>query len=145
QLRYARARRLPAIFHQRDAWDDFAAIVRAEGEGIRGVVHCFTGDARQAKIIVEEFGFRLGIGGVVTFRNAEPVRRAVRAIGLGHLILETDCPYLAPTPQRGRRNEPAFMPYVAEQLAQLFETDVDEVAAATNRNARELFGDGPAS
>jgi len=142
QLRYARERRLPAVFHQRDAFDDFVAVLRDEGAApLRGVVHCFTGNAEQARLLVDEFGLRLGIGGVLTFKNAGALRDAVRTVGLEHVVLETDCPYLAPVPHRGRRNEPAFVAATAAQLASLFETTPDDVVARTNATARSLFGD----
>jgi TatD DNase family protein len=141
QLRYARDRGLPAVFHQRDAFDDFAAILREEGAApLRGVVHCFTGNAEQAHVLVEEFGLKLGIGGVVTFKTADPLREAVRSVGLDHVILETDCPYLAPVPHRGARNEPAFVASTAAGLAELFGTTVDEIVTRTNRTARSLLG-----
>ncbi|MHB8177539.1 MAG: TatD family hydrolase [Vulcanimicrobiaceae bacterium] len=140
QLRIARERGLPVIFHQRDAYDAFVEILRDEfTPGMRGVVHCFTGDAQQAKVFVEEFGLRLGIGGVLTFKNAEPLREAVRAVGLAPLILETDAPYLAPIPHRGKRNEPAFVLRTAERLAEVVGMSLDEVRTVTDRNARALF------
>ena len=141
QLTYARARNLPAVFHQRDAFDDFVAIVRETTSGpVRGVVHCFTGEPDQARVLVEEFDLRLGIGGVLTFKNAQNVRDSVLAVGLDKLILETDCPYLAPIPHRGRRNEPAFMAATVALLAQLFETTVADIVSRTDVTARALFG-----
>jgi TatD DNase family protein len=141
QLRYARKHRLPLIFHQRDAYDDFVAVLRAEFEpGTRGVVHCFTGDAAQAQQYRDEFGLFLGIGGVLTFKNAQPLRDAVRAVGLDSLILETDCPYLAPVPHRGQRNEPAYVSATARKLAEVLEVDVAEITARTTANATALFG-----
>jgi TatD DNase family protein len=140
QLRFARERSLPVIFHQRDAFDDFRAILREEfTTGMRGVVHCFTGNAQQARVLTGEFGLFLGIGGVVTFANAQTLREAVRAVGVDSIVLETDCPYLAPVPMRGKRNEPAFVTYVASKIAEVLETGVAEIAAATDRNAEELF------
>jgi TatD DNase family protein len=140
QLRLARERNLPVIFHQRDAVADFCAILRDEfAPGMRGVVHCFTGDVGQARTFVSEFGLLLGIGGVITFANAHALREAVRAIGLGSIVLETDCPYLAPVPMRGKRNEPAFVAYVAEKVAEVAGTSVAEVTTATDRNAESLF------
>jgi TatD DNase family protein len=106
---------------------------------MRGVVHCFTGTAEQAQTLVGEFGLALGIGGVVTFANAHDLREAVRAIGIGAIVLETDCPYLAPVPVRGQRNEPAFLPHVASKLAELFDIPVDDIVTATDRNAEALF------
>lgn len=141
QLRLARERALPVIFHQRDAFDDFCAILR-EGFAppMRGVVHCFTGDAEQARRLTAEFGLALGIGGVVTFANAGALREAVRAVGAGAIVLETDCPYLAPVPMRGHRNEPAFVTHVAGKISEILETNVDEIVAATDRNADAVFG-----
>lgn len=140
QMRYARERKLPAIFHQRDAFPDFIEVVREECGTLRGVVHCFTGNAEQARRLSGEFGLLLGIGGVLTFKNAEALREAVVAVGLERLILETDAPYLAPVPYRGRRNEPAFMAATAARLAELFATSVDEVVRRTNAAANALFG-----
>ncbi len=141
QLRIARERAMPVIFHQRDAYDDFLAILREEfSPEMRGVVHCFTGNAEQAKTLAGEFGLALGIGGVVTFANAQPLRDAVRAAGLESIVLETDCPYLAPVPVRGRRNEPAFVQHVAAKLTEVFGIGLDEIVAATDRNAYALFG-----
>lgn len=141
QLRYARERGLPAVFHQRDAFDDFVAILREEAAApLRGVVHCFTGNAEQARLLVEEFGLRLGIGGVLTFKTAGGLREAVRAVGLEHLVLETDCPYLAPVPHRGSRNEPAFVAATAALLATLFDTTPADVVARTTETAGSIFG-----
>jgi len=142
QIGYARAAGLPVVFHQRDAGADFLAILRATWDRatMRGVVHCFTGDAAQATTFVEEFGLRLGIGGVLTFKTAEPLREAVRAVGLNPLLLETDCPYLAPVPHRGERNEPAFVSDTARKLAEVLGCELDAVLATTTATAGRLFG-----
>jgi TatD DNase family protein len=141
QLRIARERNLPVIFHQRDAFDDFVAVLREEfADGMRGVIHCFTGDSAQAKTFTDEFGLYLGIGGVLTFKAADALRDAVRAVGVGPIVLETDCPYLAPIPMRGRRNEPAFVSYTHARLAEVLDTDPGEILAQTDRNAKTLFG-----
>jgi TatD DNase family protein len=140
QVRYAVGRDMAAVFHQRDAFDDFAAVLRKEAAGgLRGVVHCFTDGPEQARILVEEFGLRLGIGGVLTFKSAQGVRDAVAAVGLEHIILETDCPYLAPVPYRGKRNEPAFIAATAAVLAQTLGCTVDDVRSETTRTAAALF------
>src|SRR6202166_2606526 len=140
QLGDARERALPLIFHQRDAYDDFAAILRDEfGRPMRGIVHCFTGDEAQARSFVEEFGLLLGIGGVLTFKNAQSLRDAVRAVGLDNIVLETDSPYLAPEPYRGKRNEPAFIAATATRLAELFQTGIADIIARTGANAAALF------
>ncbi len=140
QLAIARERDLPVIFHQRDAYDDFVAILReAFVPGMRGVVHCFTGDAAQARTYVDEFGLRLGIGGVLTFKTADTLRDAVRAVGIAPLLLETDCPYLAPIPMRGRRNEPAYMTHTAQSLAVLLDRTPSDIATITAATTRALF------
>ncbi len=141
QLAVARDAGLPVVFHLRDAFDDFIAILREEWTGaMRGVVHCFTGTAEQALIYTGEFGLLLGIGGVVTFPNADPLREAVCAAGIGNVVLETDCPYLAPAPMRGKRNEPAFLEHIAARVAAVLGMSPAEVGARTDGNARRLFG-----
>ena len=140
QIRVAQTFGFPVIFHHRDAYDDFIAILREEWKpGMRGVIHCFTGDADQAQTYVKEFGMSLGIGGVVTFKSAENVREAVKAVGIDALVLETDCPYLTPIPHRGKRNEPAYIPLIAEKVADVLDMSVDDVGKMTGENARALF------
>jgi len=141
QLDYARERRLPVVFHQRDAYDDFIAILRERWDRATqsGVIHCFTGTAAQAQTFVGEFGMQLGIGGVITFKTAEPLRDAVRAVGLDALVLETDCPYLAPIPHRGKRNEPAYVADTAATVARVLDRSIEEITTVTTRNAIALF------
>lgn len=141
QLDYARELGLPVVFHQREAMADFIAILREKWDRsvMRGVIHCFTGDASEARTFVDDFGLKLGIGGVVTFKTAEKLRDAVRAVTADALILETDCPYLAPVPYRGKRNEPAFMVESARKVAEVLAASERDVVARTSRNARELF------
>ncbi len=141
QLRLARETAFPVVFHQRDAFDDFAAILREEWvAGMRGVVHCFTGTPEQARTFVDEFGLFLGIGGVLTFPNAASLREAVVSTGAGSLVLETDCPYLAPAPMRGKRNEPSFVTHTAAELSEVLGMPFDELVDATDANAFTLFG-----
>ncbi len=140
QLAVARARSLPLIFHVRDAHARMMEILREERwQTLRGVVHCFTGDTREAEAYVHEFGLLLGIGGVLTFKTAAALRDAAAAVSIGSLLLETDAPYLAPVPHRGERNEPAFMRHTAEQLAQCLDLAPSDVIRCTNENARSLF------
>ncbi|MBV9148695.1 MAG: TatD family hydrolase [Candidatus Eremiobacteraeota bacterium] len=140
QIRFAHAHEMPVIFHHRDAFDDFVQILEQEWQaGMRGVVHCFTGDEAQARVYVDNFGLKLGVGGIITFPSAEAIRDAVCAVGLQACVLETDCPYLAPVPYRGKRNEPAFITATASALAQIVQKPLDEVLAITDENARELF------
>jgi TatD DNase family protein len=141
QIAYAHAHSLPVVFHQRDAYDDFVAILRETWDPtMRGVIHCFTGDTAQATTFVTEFGMKLGIGGVVTFKTAEPLRAAVLAVGLEALVMETDCPYLAPVPHRGKRNEPAFVLDSARTVANLLGISVADLMETTTETASELFG-----
>jgi TatD DNase family protein len=141
QIAYAHSAALPVVFHQREAYDDFVAILRETWDRttMRGVVHCFTGDAEQARIFVDEFGMLLGIGGVLTFKTAEPLREAVRAVGLAAIVMETDCPYLAPIPYRGKRNEPAFILESASAVAKVLGVDRDDVIATTTAAAKRFF------
>jgi TatD DNase family protein len=145
QIAVARKSKLPLIFHHRDAYADFTAILRDEYDPstMRGVVHCFTGNVEQARAFTEDFGLLLGIGGVLTFPNATSVRDAVTAVGLSAIVLETDAPYLAPVPMRGRRNEPAFVTHTARKLAEILNVRLEEVVGATDRNALTLFGKKP--
>jgi TatD DNase family protein len=142
QLAYARARDLPLVFHQREAHDDFVAGLRAgyDPRSQRGVVHCFTGTPVEARVFSHELGLMLGIGGVVTFKTAQPLRDAVREVGLDAIVLETDCPYLAPIPHRGKRNEVAYVADTARVVAEVLGVDVATVSARTDANARALFG-----
>ncbi len=140
QIGVARERKLPLIFHVRDAHVRMLQILREEFEpGMRGVVHCFTGNADQAEAYVCEFALFLGIGGIVTFKNAATLRDAVKAVGVDALLLETDSPYLAPMPLRGRRNEPAFMTHTLETLAQILGNDRAAVESTTTENAIRCF------
>lgn len=140
QLAYARSHELPVVFHQREAFETFVKILREQwADGMRGIVHCFTGSPSEARVLTKEFGLFLGIGGVVTFKNAQLLREAVRAVGVERLVLETDCPYLAPMPRRGDRNEPAFMGYTVDRLCEILVCDRVELLATTSRNARELL------
>jgi TatD DNase family protein len=144
QIAYARDQALPVVFHQRDAFDDFVGVLREvwDRATMRGVIHCFTGDAAQARTFVDEFGMLLGIGGVVTFKTAQPLRDAVAAVGLAPIVMETDCPYLAPIPYRGKRNEPAFVVQSARKVAEILGTGVDDVIAATTATAERFFALG---
>jgi len=142
QLAYARDRELPLVFHQREAHDDFVAALRDgyDARTQRGIVHCFTGTPAEADVFTREFGLVLGIGGVVTFKTATALRDAVKAVGLDAIVLETDCPYLAPIPHRGRRNEVAFVADTARVVAEVLGVSVDTVVARTDANAHRVLG-----
>src|ERR1700738_1762765 len=142
QLAYARERGMPLVFHQREAHDDFVAALRDGYDPAtqRGIVHCFTGTPAEARVFAGELGLVLGIGGVVTFKTAASLRDAVKEVGLGAIVLETDCPYLAPVPHRGARNEVAFVADTARAVADVLGVSVDDVVARTDANARRVLG-----
>lgn len=137
QLELARSLGKPVVVHTREADDDTYAIL-SELPPPSGVIHCFTGGPERARAYLD-LGLYLSIPGVVTFKNAEPLREAVRMAPLDRLLVETDCPYLAPIPHRGKRNEPAYVRLVAEAVAELKGLSLEEVARATTANAMALF------
>ncbi|MCS7155932.1 MAG: TatD family hydrolase [Bacteroidota bacterium] len=129
----------PLVIHNRQAHEDLLRILRQEARsGLRGVLHCFSGDEAFAREAIR-LGFLLGIGGVLTFKNSS-LARVVRAVGLEHLVLETDAPFLAPVPYRGKRNEPAYLVPICARLAEVLEQPISTVAHRTSENARRLFG-----
>ncbi len=129
----------PVIVHTRDAEEDTLSILREEGaDAIGGVLHCFTGSRALAEAAVE-LGFYISFSGILTFRNAADLRETARALPRDRVLIETDCPYLAPVPHRGRRNEPSFVVHTAQQLAELWETSVEDVQHRTGENAVRLF------
>ncbi len=138
-LALAERHRLPVVLHCRDAESDLRDIIAAERPGgLTGVVHCFTGGLEDALWYIER-GLVISFTGIITFKKAVELRDVARQLPLDRLMVETDSPYLAPTPYRGKRNEPAYVVHVAEALAELHETTVERVAEATANNARELF------
>lgn len=138
QLALARETGLPFIIHNRDASGDVMMVLREHGRGLPGLLHSFTGDAAMAAECVAE-GWYISLGGMMTFKNAEAIRTAVREVPLERILLETDAPYLTPVPLRGKRNEPAYVRYVAEFLAAERGLSVEEVARVTTKNARRFF------
>jgi TatD DNase family protein len=135
QLEIAAEFRKPIVIHTREAWEDTFAQLTSLPYG--GIMHCFTGDAAQARQALD-VGFHLGFGGVLTFPKAESVREAARITPVDRLLVETDCPYLAPVPHRGKRNEPAFVVDTARRLAEVRGTTPEAIAACTTRNFRAL-------
>lgn len=139
QIEWALHFDLPIVIHSRNSTDECIEVVSKHQKGkLRGVFHCFSGDIVQAKRVID-LGFYLGIGGVVTFKNSG-LDKVMEEISLEHVVLETDAPYLAPVPFRGKRNEPAYLKYVAEKLAGIKNVEIDEVAKITTDNAEKLFG-----
>jgi TatD DNase family protein len=139
QIRWALEFDLPIAIHSRNSTDECIEVVRRNQNGkLKGVFHCFSGNAEQAQQIMD-LGFYLGIGGVVTFKNGG-LDKVFETIGLDRVVLETDSPYLAPVPFRGKRNEPAYLKYVVEKLAGLKGISIEDVAEITELNVRTLFG-----
>lgn len=140
-LDLVRQRHLPVIIHCRAADADTLAMVRANVPDWRpwGVMHCFAGNTQVALECIE-LGLLISFTGILTFKNADALREVAGAVPLESMLLETDAPYLAPIPQRGQRNEPAFIPHIAGTLAQLKGVPVEEVARVTTKNAQQLFG-----
>ena len=129
---------LPIVIHSRESIDDILALLEPRPHPkLRGIFHCFTGTEEQAARIID-LGFLMGIGGVLTFKNAG-LDKVIESVSLKHLVLETDAPYLSPTPHRGKRNESAYIPLIANKLAQVHQTTVEEVARVTSKNAVDLF------
>lgn len=138
QLDVARQMHMPVSIHDRDAHGDMMAILKKEGRGIEGSIHCFSGSWEMAKELLK-MGWFLGVDGPLTFKNAAKLPDIIAKVPLDRLLLETDSPYLAPVPKRGRRNEPAFVRFIAEKVAQIRGISIEEVAAQTTGNAVELF------
>ena len=151
QLDLAATHNLPVVIHCRDAWEDVMAILCQWQESagfrdsplarrpVRGVLHAFSGQLSHARA-ARDLGFMIGLGGPVTFRNARDTHVLVRQLPLDQLLLETDCPYLAPHPHRGRRNEPALLPLVCDRIAELCGRAAIEIANTTTANAMRCFG-----
>lgn len=139
QLELARELNLPVLIHSREAAADTFEIMKEYGQGLKGVIHCYSYSKEMAKEYVK-MGFYIGVGGVVTFKNARKLKETVEEIPLSSIVLETDCPYLAPEPYRGKRNHSAYIKYVAEKIAELKGTTYEEVVNQTEKNAKEMYG-----
>jgi len=139
QIRWAKEHQLPIAIHSRDSFDEIFEILEVEkSTELKGILHCFTGNITQAHHAIE-LGFYLGIGGVVTFRNGK-IDQFLHEIPLKHIVLETDAPYLAPTPHRGKRNESRYLQLVALKLTEIYQTDLLTIASVTTENSKRLFG-----
>lgn len=139
QLGLARSHRLPVVLHCRDAEADLREVLQSEtSPPVRGVVHCFTGEYSDARWYIDR-GLLISLTGILTFKGATALRQTIARLPLDRLMVETDSPYLAPTPMRGRRNEPAYVVHVAQALAALLGASLEEVAACTTANAEALF------
>jgi TatD DNase family protein len=140
QIELARKYSIPYVIHSRSSFDEVMEIVSEfRNDNIKAIFHCFSGTVEQAQRVVEMGSFKLGIGGVVTFKNSG-LDKVVEAIDLKHLVLETDAPYLAPVPHRGKRNEPVYLLSIAQKIADIKQISIEEVASITTRNSIEIFG-----
>jgi len=139
QCNWAKELNIPVAIHARDSFEEiFDCLDEVNDENLTGVLHCFTGSTEQAQRVLDYGGFKLGIGGVVTFKKAG-LDKVVETLSLNDIVLETDAPYLAPTPNRGKRNESSYVLHVAEKLADIFNCSLNEIEMQTTRNAQSLF------
>lgn len=140
QIHWAKEKGLPIVIHCRESFDEIFEVLEEErDEKLYGIFHCFTGDLSQAKRAIG-FNMKLGIGGVVTFKNGK-IDQFLKEISLGHIVLETDSPYLAPVPYRGKRNESAYLSKVVKKLSEIYELSEKEIAQTTSQNALSVFVD----
>jgi TatD DNase family protein len=139
QIRLAKKHKLPIVIHCREAFDEIFEVLEEEkGDGLYGIFHCFTGTLEQAHRAIS-YGMKLGIGGVVTFKNGK-IDTFLNEIDLRHIVLETDSPYLAPVPYRGKRNESVYLINILKRLTEIYGLSEDEIGTITTRNSKEVFG-----
>lgn len=140
QIQLAQQYDLPYVIHARDSFDEVMEIVdEFKDNAPKAIFHCFSGTVEQAEQVIDHGNFKIGIGGVVTFKNAG-LDKVVDAIDLKHIVLETDAPYLAPAPKRGKRNNPDYLVLVAKKIAEIKNISIEEVAEVTTQNSKEVFG-----
>ena len=142
QIALADELKLPPMFHIRDAYEDMTAIF-AENAGKltrSGVMHCYSGSKETALELSRKYDFYFSFSGVITFKNAKKYPEIIRALPLSRLLVETDCPYMAPEPHRGEANKPAFVRFVAQKLAEILDMPYDEVVRITGENAARIYG-----
>jgi TatD DNase family protein len=140
QIEWAKQLNKPIVIHARDSFDEiFEMIDQYNDAHLKGIFHCFTGTSEQAQKIMDYGGFKMGIGGVVTFKNSG-LDKVIAPLSLDHFVLETDSPYLAPAPYRGQRNEPSYTRIVAQRMSEIFNCTVEEIGEKTSANALEVFG-----
>lgn len=139
QIQLAKKHKLPIVIHCRDAFDEIFEILESEkDETLHGIFHCFTGTKEQAKRAIS-YQMKLGIGGVATFKNGK-IDTFLNEIDLKHIVLETDAPYLAPVPFRGKRNESAYLSIIAQKLADIYEVSIEDIISVTTENSKLIFG-----
>ncbi|MGJ8760018.1 MAG: TatD family hydrolase [Polaribacter sp.] len=139
QIQWAKEKKMPINIHCRNAFDEVFEVLESEkSDDLRGIFHCFTGTLEQAKQAIS-YNMKLGIGGVATFKNGK-IDKFLNEIDIKHIVLETDAPYLAPTPYRGKRNESAYLTNVVDKLVDIYELSFDEIATITTQNSKDVFG-----
>jgi TatD DNase family protein len=139
QIKWAKEKKLPIVIHCRDAFDEIFEILETEkSEDLRGIFHCFTGTLEQAKKAIS-YNMKLGVGGIATFKNGK-IDAFLNEIDLKHIVLETDSPYLAPVPFRGKRNESSYIINVLEKLVDIYGISFNEIAEITTQNSKDVFG-----
>ncbi|QXP65839.1 TatD family hydrolase [Polaribacter sp. AHE13PA] len=139
QIQWAKEKKMPINIHCRNAFDEVFEVLESEkSDDLRGIFHCFTGTLEQAKQAIS-YNMKLGIGGVATFKNGK-IDKFLNEIDIKHIVLETDAPYLAPTPYRGKRNESAYLTNVVDKLVDIYGLSFDEIAAITTQNSKDVFG-----
>jgi len=139
QIQWAKEKKLPIVIHCRDAFDEIFEVLESEkGDDLFGIFHCFTGTLEQAKKAIS-YNMKLGIGGVVTFKNGK-IDKFLNEIPIKNIVLETDSPYLAPTPYRGKRNESSYVTNVIDKLVDIYGLTFDEIANITTQNSKDVFG-----
>ena len=130
---------MPIVIHSRDSFDEiFEVLQQFKSNKLRGIFHCFTGNVEQANKIID-LNFHLGIGGVVTFKNGK-ISEFLSSVPIERIVLETDSPYLAPSPFRGKRNESSYLTIIADKLSEIYNLDVSEISRITQKNSYEIFG-----
>lgn len=140
QIELAKKHELPIVIHTRNAFNECYEIVKEHHDGkLKGIFHCFSGTSEEAEKVIALGGFWLGIGGVLTFKNGG-LDKVIEDVDMKHIVLETDSPYLSPAPHRGKRNESAYLTFVARKLAEIKNIPVEEVARITTENSIEIFG-----
>ncbi len=140
QINLAKEYNLPYVIHSRNSFDEVMEIVNEfKSDNIKAIFHCFSGNVQQAEQVIAAGNFKLGIGGVVTFKNSG-LDKVVEAIDLKHIVLETDAPYLAPVPHRGQRNNPGYLMLIARRIAEIKNISIEEVAEVTTQNSKDVFG-----
>ena len=139
QIGLARKYNLPINVHSRDAAEDTFQLIKEHAQGLKGIIHCFSG-SKELAVEYVKLGFHIGVGGVVTFKNGKKMKQVVEAVPIERIVLETDCPYLAPEPYRGKRNNSSYIRHMAEEIANLKNMACEEVLAQTEKNAKEVYG-----